>query len=130
MKHFTVVAAIIINDGKILCMQRKASKYDYISFKYEFPGGKVEIGEGEEAALLREIREELDMPIEINRAFLKVNHQYPDFHLTMYSYLCSTSVKVPQLKEHVAYRWLSHHELLILDWAAADVPIVAKLLQN
>lgn len=58
MKHIKVVAAIITHKEKILCVQRGVHKYNYISKKYEFPGGKIEIGETQEDALIREIKEE------------------------------------------------------------------------
>ncbi|MDP5010684.1 MAG: NUDIX domain-containing protein, partial [Crocinitomicaceae bacterium] len=69
MKHIEVVAAIIIHDGKILCVQRGPAKYDYISHNWEFPGGKVEEGETKLAALVREIREELHMDISVDAFF-------------------------------------------------------------
>ena len=79
MKHIEVVAAIIVRGGKILCVKRGRGVYEYVSLKYEFPGGKVEEGEKEEDALRREIREELKLEIEINRHYMTVNHLYPDF---------------------------------------------------
>lgn len=129
MKHYTVVAAVIKSGEKFLCVQRNSGKYDYISFKYEFPGGKVEEGESNQQALVREIQEELEMDIEVEEDFLTVDHQYPDFKLTMHSFICSTSSEVPHLKEHIAYKWLRSHELEQLDWAAADIPIVEKLMK-
>ncbi|MCX6312540.1 MAG: (deoxy)nucleoside triphosphate pyrophosphohydrolase [Bacteroidetes bacterium] len=128
MKHYEVVAAIIINDGKILCMQRNISKYEYVSLKYEFPGGKIEAGESKEQALSREILEEMDLKIDIGKEFLTVEHEYPDFKLTMHSFLCKSSTNEFNLKEHVDFKWLSKSELKNLDWAAADVPIVNKLI--
>jgi 8-oxo-dGTP diphosphatase len=129
MRHHTVVAAIIINDQSVLCVQRGESKYDYISLKYEFPGGKVEPGETKEQALFREIKEELELDIEIREEFITVDHEYPDFKLTMHSFLCSSNSNKPILKEHVAYQWLKKNELEGLDWAAADVPIVEHLME-
>ncbi len=130
MKHYEVVAAIIINDGKILCMQRNISKYEYVSLKYEFPGGKIEAGESKEQALAREILEEMDLKIDIGKEFLTVEHEYPDFKLTMHSFLCKSSTNEFNLKEHVDFKWLSKSELKNLDWAAADVPIVNKLISK
>jgi 8-oxo-dGTP diphosphatase len=127
MKHYTVVAAVIEDNEQVLCMQRKESKYDYVSYKYEFPGGKVEAGETPENALVREILEELDLSINIKGPYLTVNHQYPDFSLTMHSFLCKATSRTPQLKEHIKYQWLNRDELGDLDWAAADIPIVEKL---
>jgi 8-oxo-dGTP diphosphatase len=130
MKHYIVVAAVIMNDNQILCVQRNESKYDYISRKYEFPGGKVEQGETNEAALTREIKEELDLEIQIVKEYLTVDHEYPDFKLTMHSFLCTSGSRDLDLKEHVAYQWLSKNDLRELDWAAADVPIVEQLIEQ
>ncbi len=127
MKHIEVVAAIIIRENKILCVQRNRSKFDYISFKYEFPGGKIEQGESQEAALQREIDEELNMTICIKEKFLTVNHEYPDFKLTMHSFICTCEDPDVTLTEHIKYEWLNKNDLNKLDWAAADLPIVEKL---
>ena len=107
MKKCQVVAAIIINDNKVLCMQRNISKYDYVSFKYEFPGGKIEPGETKEVALTREIMEELDLKIEIGKEFLTVEHEYPDFNISLHSFICKSSTNKITLKEHIAFKWLS-----------------------
>jgi len=130
MKHIEVVAAIIVHDDKILCTQRSVNKYDYISKKYEFPGGKVEAGESREDAIKREIREELRMNIGVEDEFLTVNHKYPDFELTMHSFICNSVDRSLTLTEHVDFKWLSVDELGDLDWAAADVPIVNKLMSK
>jgi 8-oxo-dGTP diphosphatase len=128
MKHIEVVAAIIIHDGKILCVQRGPAKYDYISHKWEFPGGKVEEGETKLAALVREIREELHMDISVDAFFTTVYHTYPDFQLTMHSYLCSCPTNELTLTEHSDFKWLSKDALKDLDWAAADEEIITKLI--
>ena len=129
MKHIVVVAAIIRYENKILCMQRNTSKHAYLSYKYEFPGGKVEVGETHEAALKREIKEELELDIVLDKEFITVEHEYPDFKLTMYSWLCTAPGLEFTLKEHVAFQWLPVEELRSLDWAAADIPIVEKLME-
>ncbi len=129
MKQVEVVAAVIQKNDKILCVQRNTNKYDYISLKYEFPGGKIESGETLIEALIREIKEELKIEIEIVRDFLTVNHEYPDFKLIMHSFLCTTNDTHLTLTEHVAFKWLTKNELLGLDWAAADLPIVEKLMK-
>jgi len=130
MKNIEVVAAIIIHEGKILCVQRGPAKYDYISHKWEFPGGKVETGETKMGALVREIKEELLMDVTVEVFFTTVQHTYPDFQLTMHSYLCSCESNELTLTEHSDYKWLSKNELKELDWAAADLPIVEKLTVN
>lgn len=129
MKQIEVVAAIILNEDKILCVQRGLNKFEYISKKYEFPGGKIENGETKKKALEREILEELEMEISIMDEFLTVKHQYPDFLLTMHSFICHSKNTAITLTEHLDYRWLTKFELDKLDWAAADLPIVKKLMK-
>lgn len=127
MKTVEVVAAIIFHNKKILCAQRGESHLNYISKKFEFPGGKVETGETHENALSRELLEELHMDVVIERHFLTVEHQYPDFKIIMHSFLCNAKSKNLVLTEHLQALWLDMNELHTLDWAAADVPIVNKL---
>lgn len=129
MKHIEVVAAIIVFEEKILCVQRGENKLPYISKKYEFPGGKIEANESKEDALRREISEELHMSVEIGASFLTVTHEYPDFVLTMHSFICTVYEPSVTLTEHIDFKWLTKSELPKLDWAAADIPIVEKLLK-
>ena len=127
MKQIEVVAAIIINDDKILCVQRNENKLPYISKKYEFPGGKMEPGETKKDAIKREILEELEMDIDVKEEYLTVTHQYPDFMIVMHSFICNSMDRKISLTEHIDYKWLKKDELEKLDWAAADIPIVEKL---
>ena len=128
MKKISVVAAIIIHNNKILCVQRGENKLSYISKKFEFPGGKIEAGETLEETIIRELKEELEMNINPEEQFLTVEHQYPDFTLTMHSFICSCQDPSLKLTEHIDYKWLSASELKELDWAAADIPIMEKLM--
>tara|TARA_B110000908_G_C10260057_1_gene458529 strand:+ start:507 stop:902 length:396 start_codon:yes stop_codon:yes gene_type:complete len=130
MKKIEVVAAIIQYNDEILCVQRPFSKLPYISNKFEFPGGKIEKGETKKEALKRELIEELDIEPEIGNLFLTVIHEYPDFELTMHSFICKTKSKKLILNEHISLNWLNNSELLNLDWAEADIPIVNKLIEN
>ena len=127
MKKVEVVAAVIEHQGKILAVRRGLSKLPYISEKWEFPGGKMEEAETEKQTIVREIREELHMDIHPKVKLLTVEHTYPDFHLTMHTYLCEAETSTPTLTEHTAYKWLLLSELDELDWAAADIPIVSAL---
>ncbi len=129
MKTIEVVAAIIVHDKKILCVQRGENKLEYISKKYEFPGGKIESNESKEQALEREILEELKLIIDVQKEYLTVTHQYPDFIIVMYSFICKCNNPKLTLTEHIDYKWLTSKELETLDWAAADVPIVDDLLK-
>lgn len=130
-KQIDVVAAVIIHSNKYLCVQRGANKYDYLAYKYEFPGGKVELGELPEFALKREIEEELCAQIEVGERLIVVNYSYPDFDIRMNTYLCRF-IKDPNFKltEHIDSKWLSYNELDKFDWAAADLPIVQKLKER
>ena len=125
----TAVAASIYLNGKVLCVQRAEHEREYVSLKWEFPGGKVEVGESPEEALVREIREELSVDIEVSEFLMTVEHTYPDFHLTMHVFKCILDQGEITLNEHVALKWLSIDELDQLDWAAADVPVVKSLMQ-
>jgi 8-oxo-dGTP diphosphatase len=131
MKHYFVSAAIIQVNDEILCFQRGPSKFDYVSFKYEFPGGKIEEGETPESALVREIKEELNLNITGLDFFQTVDHQYPDFKITMHAFKCLTSnLEEIQLNEHLNFLHLSTSKLSSLDWAAADIPFVEKLISE
>lgn len=129
-KKVEVVAGIIINQNEILCVQRAKSKLSYISEKFEFPGGKLELGETREEALHRELKEELDLEVSISRFYMTVVHEYPDFELTMHAFLCEAKSKALVLHEHIDSTWRTISELEDLNWAAADVPIVEKLLSD
>ncbi|WP_028868830.1 (deoxy)nucleoside triphosphate pyrophosphohydrolase [Psychromonas arctica] len=127
MKKLNVVAAIIQCGEEILCVQRGPAKFDYIAKKYEFPGGKIELGETKESAITREIKEELHLDIVDPQFFNTVHHQYPDFFIIMHSFICPVEHKDITLTEHVNQKWLKIDQLHTLDWAAADIPIVEKL---
>ncbi|MDC1283779.1 (deoxy)nucleoside triphosphate pyrophosphohydrolase [Saprospiraceae bacterium] len=127
MKKVEVVAAIIINKGQILGVERPKHKLSYISNKFEFPGGKIEDGESNKEALKRELFEELALNANIKDHFITVNHRYPDFELTMHAYIVKADSRQLSLNEHVSLKWLDQEEILNVDWAAADIPIANKL---
>ena len=124
MKKIEVVAAIVQDGEKIFATQR-----GYGEFKdgWEFPGGKIEPGESKETALARELKEELDMEVEIGELFETVEYDYPQFHLTMHCYLCQLAKEKFVLKEHEAARWLGKNQLDEVAWLPADEGIVEKL---
>ena len=130
MKKLEVSAGILMNNDQILCLQRGKGKYNYVSYKYEFPGGKLEQGESPAAALRRELVEEMHLNIKEADLgyFMTVEHQYPDFHLTMHSFTCNLNSRDFDLLEHIEYQWLNAEELGDLDWAGADWPIVNKIM--
>ena len=122
MKTIQVSAAIIHdNRGRIFATQRG---YGDMKGGWEFPGGKIELGETPEAALQREIREELDTDIAIERLLKTVEWDYPAFHLTMHCYLCHVVSGMLTLKEHESARWLSANELDSVAWLPADRVVV------
>lgn len=132
-KSIEVVAAVIRWNSTTLCVQRGESKLDYISKKWEFPGGKVEVGESHPEALRREIREELKLDIKVRDLVTTVHHRYPDFDLTMRAFDCTVEcMEEPKLvlTEHLDCRWLAVDSEAFggLDWAAADLPIVEALM--
>ena len=130
MKQIFVVAAIIENKGKILCTQRGKDKHDYTSYKWEFPGGKIEQGESPQDALKRELIEELNMDINIQSHFCDIKYKYPDFTLNMSCYLCNVDNLQFELNVHNDFLWLQKDKLQTLDWVPADKIIVQKLLEQ
>jgi 8-oxo-dGTP diphosphatase len=127
MKQIEVVAAIICDtEGRIFATQRGYG--DYKDF-WEFPGGKMEAGESAEDALKREIWEELETRIAVERLVQTVEWDYPKFHLTMHCFLCHIESGNLTLKEHEAARWLSKEQLDCVDWLPAD-RIVVEALRN
>ena len=128
MKRIEVVAAIIRRGDKVFATQRGYGDWkDY----WEWPGGKVEPGETPQAALVREIREELDAEISIGKYLTTVEWDYPAFHLTMHCYICSLRSESLHLNEHEAARWLGASELRSVGWLPADdglIPLIEKEL--
>jgi len=130
MKHYNVVAAVVCHDGKYLCMQKGKTKFEYTSYKWEFPGGKIEPGETPQQALARELMEEMEYPVEVGEELVTVNHEYPDFSITMTAFLCTPKGDANgfRRREHAGSKWCSKDELKGLNWAAADVGVVKSIL--
>lgn len=132
MKESEVVAAIIENNNEVLCMERGQGKFEYVSFKYEFPGGKIEAGEEAAQALQRELNEEMDLDIDAQNMtfFYTVNHEYPDFKIKLHTFICRVKTRKFTMKEHVNFKWLPKNQLKTLEWAEADWPIVEELAKG
>ena len=124
MKNIEVVAAILRKDDRIF-----ATEKGYGEFKgyWEFPGGKVEIGESLEEALKREIREELQVEIHIEEKFTELDYDYPHFHLTMHCYFCSVVSGEIKLVEATEGKWLRKEELDSVRWLPADISLIEEL---
>lgn len=126
MKKIEVVAAVFKNNqNRIFCARRKDE--GELALKWEFPGGKIEPGESQTEALVREIKEELKTDIKVLDFIITVYHQYETFHLTMHAYFTEVLQGNLELTEHTGQIWLPVDELDTLDWAAADIPIVQEL---
>jgi 8-oxo-dGTP diphosphatase len=122
-----VLCAIIIIDTKILVAQR--SKTMKMPLKWEFPGGKLEENENEIECIKREIKEELNIEIEILRRLSTNNYDYGTFKIKLIPYLANYISGAIQLSEHNDYRLLDKSDLFSLDWAEADIPIVEEFLK-
>lgn len=127
MKKIEVVAAIIKKDGKYLATRRGYGKF---KGGWEFPGGKIEIGESQEEALIREIKEELDAEIKIEKHFMTVEYDYKSFYLIMHCYICSLIDEEIKLIEHSDEAWLKKSELKTIDWLPADIEIIDALIDE
>ena len=123
-KHIEVVAAVICDGNRIFATQRGYGEWkDW----WEFPGGKMEPGETPEAALQREIREELATEISVENLITTVSYDYPNFHLTMHCYLCNVKSGSLTILEHEAAKWLTRDELSSVKWLPADEEVVEKI---
>jgi 8-oxo-dGTP diphosphatase len=125
-RHHHVACALIERDGFLLAAQRSAAMS--LPLKWEFPGGKIEAGESPQECLHRELREEMEVSVVIGQALLPRTHHYPDFTVTLYPYVCRLTTAEVVLREHAAMRWLAPAEIMTLDWAAADLPVIENYL--
>ncbi|MCR5742287.1 MAG: (deoxy)nucleoside triphosphate pyrophosphohydrolase [Lachnospiraceae bacterium] len=125
MKTIKVVAAVICDNMKkptrIFATQRG---YGDLKGGWEFPGGKIELGETPEQALKREIMEELDTKIEVGEMIHTIEYDYPTFHLSMDCFLCEVTEGHLELKEHEAAKWLNKNQLDSVAWLPADVTLI------
>ncbi len=123
-----VSCAIIVNSiGKVLVTQRSSTMP--LPLKWEFPGGKIEENETAEECLIREIKEELNIEIEITASLSPNDYQYPDKLIRLIPFICRQGGGEILLKEHADYKWMEVKHLLDLDWAEADVGVVEEYIQ-
>jgi 8-oxo-dGTP diphosphatase len=127
-KPVAVVCAIIERAGRVLAAQRSRAKSQ--GGKWEFPGGKLHDGELPRDALVREIAEELCIEICVGGELVPSTHDYGEFAITLLPFLCSITAGDPSPTEHEAIVWRTPGELASLDWAEADLPVVASYLAS
>ncbi|MCC6416363.1 MAG: (deoxy)nucleoside triphosphate pyrophosphohydrolase [Opitutaceae bacterium] len=123
-----VVCALIEHAGRVLLAQRSAGKH--LGGKWEFPGGKVEPGETPDAALVREISEELGCTITVIRALPPCVHNYATVRIELMPFVCALAADSapPTSREHAAIAWVRPTELLARDLAPADIPVAEHYL--
>jgi 8-oxo-dGTP diphosphatase len=128
-KVIDVTCALIIDkQNRLFAAQR--SKTMNLPLKWELPGGKIEPNETAEQCLIREIKEELNIDIEIIKGLTSNTHTYPSITIKLIPFLCKHITGEIALKEHADFKWLNSNELLDLDWADADVPILNSYLRS
>jgi len=127
MKEIKVVAAIIQKENKILATKRGYGEFINM---WEFPGGKIEPGETKEQALVREIKEELNIEINVDKFAIDIEYQYPNFYLFMSCFMCSIKEGSIELLEHNDGKWITKEELNTLNWLPADIDAVNYLKEN
>lgn len=127
MKEIKVVAAIIQKENKILATKRGYGEFINM---WEFPGGKIESGETKEQALVREIKEELNIEISVDKFAIDIEYQYPNFYLFISCFMCSIKEGSIELLEHNDGKWITKEELNTLNWLPADIDAVNYLKEN
>lgn len=128
MKKLDVSCAIIERDGLVLAAQRSESMS--LPLKWEFPGGKLDPHENAADCLVREIKEELGVDIKILSSLPPSDWQYSAFFITLYPFVCSLRPGKISLAEHKCISWVKPADLLTLDWAEADIPVVQNYLDS
>ncbi|HTK18537.1 MAG TPA: (deoxy)nucleoside triphosphate pyrophosphohydrolase [Mucilaginibacter sp.] len=124
-----VTCALILDSQNRIFAAQRSSKMS-LPLKWEFPGGKVEYGETFENCLVREIKEELNVEIEILKRLDFNIHNYPSITIKLIPFVCRIIRGQIKLKEHTKYEWLNRANLLDLDWADADIPILNNYLRS
>jgi 8-oxo-dGTP diphosphatase len=125
MKTIEVVAGVIKDGDRIFATQRG---YGDQKGGWEFPGGKMEPGETPEQALVRELKEELDVDVCVGKKICTVEYDYPKFHLTMHCFWATIASGAIKLLEHEDAKWLDRESIRSVDWLPADIEVVNHLV--
>lgn len=126
MTRIKVICAIIIKEEKILAVQR--SKNMNLPLKWEFPGGKLENNETEKECIIREIKEELNININPIKKLSSSLYSYPNINIELIPYISQYKSGELKLLEHEQFKWLTTNNLINLDWAEADIPIIKEFI--
>ncbi|MDJ0334369.1 (deoxy)nucleoside triphosphate pyrophosphohydrolase [Salinibacterium sp. G-O1] len=124
-KQIDVVGAVVVRDGRILCAQR--GQAGALAGMWEFPGGKIEVGESPCEALQREIVEELGCTVAVGEEVAVTTHEYDFGIVTLTTFYCELEEGDPELSEHEDMVWLLPPQLRSLEWAPADLPAVEAI---
>lgn len=128
MLPLLVTAAIILNDGKILIARRKANvPYPLL---WEFPGGKVEKNEDPKECVVRELKEELDIVIEVESVFDVVYYRYPEKPVLVIAYRCRWTGGAVRDLDVAEHRWVLPEQLAAFDFLLADLPLIERLCRE
>jgi 8-oxo-dGTP diphosphatase len=121
-KEVEVVAAVI-HKGDLFYVVQRPFKGE-VGGKWEFPGGKIEIGESKEQALARELKEELNIEVMITKHILTSDYEYSTFKIRIHFYECKIKNGIPKLTEHIKEKWLIKSQIQKIDLASADIAVL------
>jgi 8-oxo-dGTP diphosphatase len=124
-RQINVVGAVLILDGRILCAKR--GENSSLAGLWEFPGGKIEESESPSAALIREIREELAILVEVGDEITTTSYEYYFGVVNLTTFYCTLVSGVPVPLEHSEITWMLPRDLMAVEWAPADIPAVARI---
>ncbi|MFY9505387.1 MAG: 8-oxo-dGTP diphosphatase MutT [Caldicoprobacterales bacterium] len=128
MKRIKVTAGIIVDNDRVL-ITRRAAKESFAG-GWEFPGGKIEAGEGPKECLARELKEELAIETEVGDFITLVEHDYKDISISLAAYYCNILKGQIKVSVHDSYKWVKISDLLTYDLLPADIPIAKKLIKT
>ena len=128
LPHYQVTAGLIWSNGKILITQRPFN--DNFGGLWEFPGGKQKPGETLEQCLVREIFEELNIQIQIDKKFLSITYKYDHFQITLHVFICTLENGIPECREVQDWKWIDLPEIDHYDFTEADQKVIQKISES